>query len=153
MTESDATHVKVVFQLEPDADGYPPVRLEGLWATRVPGTVDVYALDNIPFYACVALGDHVRARPEEGDLRAVELVRASGHGTVRVVAAPDRLREIRKLAGDCGCASELSDEMVAIDVPPGADWSRLRAELARQHELEVLDYQEAVLPVANADSD
>ncbi len=149
MTTSDPTHVKIVFELEPDADGYPPVRREGVWATPSSDDGNVYVLDNIPFYACVALGDHVRVRRTNGDLVATELVRASGHGTVRVVAPPDRLHEIRELARSCGCESELAEEMVAIDVPPAADWSRLRAELARQHERDLLDYQEAVLPVAN----
>lgn len=146
---SDSRHRKLVFELEQDEDGYPPIRSEGIWVLPVAGEPDVFEVDNIPFYACVAIGDRIRAVEQDGELRPQEMVRSSGHGTVRVVAEAEQLADMRRFAASCNCESELGDRMIAIDVPPTADWARLQAELAQRHARELLDYQEAILPTAN----
>ncbi len=146
---SNPAHRKMVFELEQDEDGYPPIRYEGVWVLPVASQPDVFEVDNIPFYACVAIGDRIRAVEQDSELRPQALVRSSGHGTVRVIAEAAQLTDVRRFAASCGCESELSEQMLAIDVPPSADWARLQAELARRHKLQMLDYQEAILPTAN----
>jgi hypothetical protein len=42
-------HVKVLFQLEQDEDGYPPASVESLWA--LPKGEGLFQVDNIPFFA------------------------------------------------------------------------------------------------------
>lgn len=138
--------VKLVFVIEPDESGWPPVRKEGMWATRAPG--DLYVLDNIPFYATAACGDHFRATEIDGELYASELVLESGHGTVRVIGSKEELDAIRRTAIEPGCTCERSESMLAIDVPGTVDWPRLQGELRRAHEAGRIDYEEAVLPSA-----
>lgn len=46
---ADENFKKISFELEPDADGYPPDRRESLWASEE--EIGLYRIDNIPFYA------------------------------------------------------------------------------------------------------
>ncbi len=48
-TQDVPSRVKIVFELQQDEDGYPPVTRESLWATPTDG--GLYRLDNIPFFA------------------------------------------------------------------------------------------------------
>lgn len=41
-------HIKVLFHLEQDEDGYPPFSIEGLWCKKASN--DTYIVDNVPFY-------------------------------------------------------------------------------------------------------
>jgi hypothetical protein len=54
--------VKIVFSLEQDEDGYPPVKTESLWAK--PKADGSFELDNTPFYAQgISRKDIVAAEP------------------------------------------------------------------------------------------
>ena len=56
--------VKIIFPLEVDEDGYPPISSEALNARREPAG---FVLENTPFFATgVALGDCVDATPVQG---------------------------------------------------------------------------------------
>ncbi len=44
--ESEPEHVKVLFRLEKDEDGYPPEEVESLWGILRSEGIE---LDNIPF--------------------------------------------------------------------------------------------------------
>jgi Domain of unknown function (DUF4265) len=59
--------VKILFKLEQDEDGYPPVTVEGLWATRLAD--DTVEVDSIPFFVRdTSLGDVVRVELIEEEL-------------------------------------------------------------------------------------
>lgn len=56
-------HVKILFELVQDEDGYPPVGVEGMWGAPLANGNAL--LDNIPFYARgVSSGDEVRTRTD-----------------------------------------------------------------------------------------
>lgn len=40
-------HIKVLFHLEQDEDGYPPFSIEGLWCKKTGN--GTYIVDNVPF--------------------------------------------------------------------------------------------------------
>lgn len=82
--------VRVTFALEPDPEGWPPVRAERMWAT--PTTQDnVVVLDNIPFFARgVACYDVVAVTQDEaGILWASRTIKWSGNCTIRVIPYRD----------------------------------------------------------------
>ncbi len=81
---ADEVFEKISFELEQDADGYPPDRWESLWAVAL-GRDDLYRLDNIPLYVKgVSSEDIVRAEPNDGRLEFVRLVEPSRNSVYRV---------------------------------------------------------------------
>src|SRR4051794_39990545 len=95
-------HGKVFFSLEQDEDGYPPVTVESVWAIK---HEDGYELDNIPFYArSVACGDLVAVRrDEDGGLWFTNLIKPSGHSTIRILFAREEdVTSVRERLRDMG---------------------------------------------------
>ena len=83
-TEGEPKRVKVLFRLEKDEDGYPPVEVESLWGiVRLDGVEP----DNTPFFARgVALGDIVNLRKaSDGALEFESVARRGGHSTYRIL--------------------------------------------------------------------
>lgn len=112
---------KILFYLDRDEHGYPPVEVESVWALpRQEG----YELDNIPFYAKgVALGDIVSAETEDdGALVYRRVVSRGGHSTYRICLlspGPDDPQGTTDYLRERGLGVELDlPGLLAIDVPP-----------------------------------
>jgi hypothetical protein len=140
-------HVKILFHLEQDEDGYPPVSAETLWAIKV--GEGLYKIDNIPFFATgIAVNDIVSAEPEAGMLLYKEVVHPSEHSTFRVVVYQhDEVPEVHGLFKQLGCSTEQSHlpGLIAIDVPPSVSWEELKRVLDAGREQDRWDYEEACL--------
>ncbi|MFY0529330.1 DUF4265 domain-containing protein [Archangium gephyra] len=140
-------HVKVLFQLEQDEDGYPPASVESLWA--LPKGEGLFQVDNIPFFATgVALGDVVSATPEEGAFCFQAVVHPSGHSTLRLaISEAADVPAVRALFEHKGCSVEQSHlpRLIAVDVPPSVPLESLRLVLDAGREQERWDYEEACL--------
>lgn len=121
-------HVKIVFRLDKDADGYPPREFESMWA--VPLGEGRYRLDNIPFYATeVSAEDVVTASMVNGELLFERLLEEGGHSTVRLLCWNDgEIEPVRTALRNMGCSSELSDirGLIAVDIPPSVDYREVR---------------------------
>jgi hypothetical protein len=137
-------HIKVFFTI-PSSDS-EETETESLWATQCD---DGYKLDNIPFYAKgVALNDVVSAEETNGYLCVTSLLKPSGHSTVRIwFANTDDIEPFREILRKIGCASEISDvpRLIAVDIPPDVDYSKIRRILDEGLSEEKWDYQEACL--------
>lgn len=116
-------------------------RTETLWARRVGD--DLYELESIPFFAYgLSYRDVVRATPV-----VEEVVRPSGHTTVRVVFRRDDEPRERRLA----LLAELSlmkisyeswgDSFFALDVAPDGDVEALLDRLAWLEKRDVLGFE------------
>jgi hypothetical protein len=150
-TDTDGM-VKVVFELEKDEDDYPPADYEGLWA--IPVGEGLFQIDNIPFFAQeIALGDVVSAIPEGGELRFQQVVRPSGHRTLRlIIYDKEQVPAVRKLLEERGCASEGSHipGLISVDVPPSVSLAMLRSLLDAGEAQERWGYEEACLAPTDA---
>jgi len=140
--------VKIKFLVQRDADGYPPADIEWLWARRV--GENVYQIDNIPFFAkLTSLGDKVMAeKDQEGNLSFKEHVSYSRHCTLRVVAYEEEdVAEVRDVLKKMGCPSELSHipKLIAVDVPPDANFIAVLEFLNEGEKRGVLEYEEAAV--------
>ncbi|MFJ8694209.1 DUF4265 domain-containing protein [Streptomyces roseolilacinus] len=133
MTGIRDDHVKVYFRLEVDEDGWPPASVESLWAVDLgDGTV---RLDNASWFVRgVACDDIIRVEVDHEGVRwAGEAVRASENCTIRLIvmkdggsaAARQTVLEAFHRLGTTGEGIE-QFRMVTLDVPPGADLSRIR---------------------------
>jgi len=144
---SSEHHVKVLFHLEQDEDGYPPARVETLWAIEMGD--GLYKIDNIPFFVTgIAVEDIVSAGPEAGMLVYKEVVHPSGHGTFRVVVYDhDEVPGVRGLFKQLGCSTEQSHlrGLIAVNVPPSVPWDDLKRVLDTGRAQDRWDYEEACL--------
>lgn len=115
-----------------DEGGWPPASVEGLWAVDLgDGTV---RLDSTPWFVRgVASDDIVRVEVDEDGVRwAGETVRASENCAIRLIvlrdggsgAARQTVLETFHRLGTTGEGIEQFG-MVALDVPPDADLSRI----------------------------
>jgi len=138
---------KVAFHLAQDEDGYPPAEWEHLWGRRVGDSL--YALDNTPFFARgVSFGDVVLVENRDGLNVFLEVVRPSGHSTIRVILFDQaHAQDIRKRLRDLACASELSHipGLIAVDVPPTADLASVRRLLNSGEQSGQWEYEEAAV--------
>ena len=115
----DEDFKKISFELEQDADGYPPDKWESLWASQEePG---LYRVGNIPFYVKgISSEDVVTALPNEGQLQFERLVRSSGNSVVRLyVSDLSDMQAARDSFRKLGCESELhsNPKFVAVEIP------------------------------------
>ena len=135
-------HKKLRFAFE-NAEGQSET--ESLWAYEL---TTGYEIDNIPFYAKnVAVGDLVSAeQDEQGLLWFSELIRPSGHSTVRIwFARKDDVPIVREQLRQLGCSSELSDldRLVAVDIPPSVRYEDVKMVLDDGESAGTFEYEEA----------
>lgn len=141
------TRVKVVFQLQRDEDGYPPVDLEGLWAELIDESTA--RIDNIPFFSReVALGDIVKFAKVGDEFRYTATVEHSGNSLVRVVYySPVDPAKLRRQIDGFGCETELDEQhtLIAVSVPPAGDLHGLQEFLQVGETRGEVGYEEALL--------
>lgn len=137
-------HVKIYFEIPSEVS--EAVEVETVWAVpRGEG----FQLDNIPFYAQgFALHDVVSTKEVAGCLYVDELLKPSGHSTVRLWFSDEKVvQSVRIEFASMGCSSEISDHprLVAIDIPPDVEYKKIKAYLDAGKADEKWDYQEACL--------
>jgi hypothetical protein len=126
---------------------------ESVWARALGG--DLYEVDNVPFHAYgINWKDVVRAvAPDAGSKpRVVEVVKPGGHRTLRFFFSKDLadeeqgafLARIRELGADIERADA---RLVAVDVPPEADYNNTCDLLALLERDGVLEYETCELRV------
>ena len=151
MQPEEARHVssrtKVHFHLYQDDDAHPPADMESVWAIQVGGR---FAIDGIPFFTREAtVGDLVTVlSDDDGKLWFDDIEAASAHSLIRVVFFDGGcLESVRTFLDALGCATERKEgsKLLAVDVPPEADLSKIQAFLQTETELGRLDYEEAIL--------
>lgn len=136
------TH-KIIFEYQNANGNY---ELESAWATKVG---DHYKLDNILFYAPeYAWGDVVNVEERGGELYVTELVKESGHSTVRILFNDQKdVQNTRDQLKRMGCDSELSNisTLIAVDIPPHVKYEKIKEFLDEGEKNEKWGYEEACL--------
>ena len=145
----DEDRVRVLFSITPDEDGYPPVRVEGLWARRQ--TNGNIVLDNIPFYAMgVGAGDEVSVKLSPGN-KAIwfdSIVKSGGTSVFRIFSKDiHALDQIKMPLLALGCPSEVDEKMglIAFEVPSGSDIAPVLDFLMSGQSEDRFDFEEGVL--------
>ena len=148
MINRELKHVKIVFKLDVDADGYPPSEFEGVWAT--PLGEDRFRIDNVPFFVkAVANGDVVRAiKNSDGEFIFDEIVERGGHSTVRIFVTEEGDREAIRLAiKELGCDSEASHikRLCSVDIPPSIPYKNIKKVLDAWEADGRIEYEEGCI--------
>ncbi|MFV0537599.1 MAG: DUF4265 domain-containing protein [Dysgonomonas sp.] len=113
----ETEYQKVVFELEVDEDGYPPVGFESVWTIK---ERDYYIVDNIPFYIHdISLGDKIIVKENNGELRYLETIEKSRNSTIRIICSNDNLwEEIINFLNLNNCSWESDKELLeTINIP------------------------------------
>ena len=148
-------HIKVLFELKRDEDGYPPADTEGLWGEPLGN--NLFKINNVPFFVKgISCEDVVEAEPDsEGELRYRALVRPSAHNTLRVILfrqSPDprpleeRVADLRRQLERVGCSTELSHMpgLVAVDTD-SASINRALGVLQSGEKANLWEYEEGAV--------
>lgn len=108
---------------------------ESLWAREIEG--DLFALENLPFFAFGLNAEDVVLAPRVGRMREVRsVVRPSGHRTLRILFDEDVPKTEQKLYFDrlreLGATFERGTKrLVAVDVPPQGQYDAIVEILTR----------------------
>jgi hypothetical protein len=140
--------VKLLFKLDRDENGYPPVDWESMWAISV--SSDEFEIDNIPFYVRgISCGDVVRAkRSDAGEWLYVELIEASQNSTVRVfVSSPSEASFYIDSLVTMGCDCERSNitRLFTVHVPNGCALKPILEFLSKAESEGKLEYEEGAI--------
>lgn len=130
MDASEQGLVKVCVELRDS-----PYERESFWA--MPLGNDLYELRNSPWHAFdLHFYDVVRAIPDEPDdiPRILEVVRRSGHKTLRILFVPEvaedeRLAMLRSLHQWRGFHENCNSKLYAVDVEPNGDYAAVCNQL------------------------
>jgi Domain of unknown function (DUF4265) len=141
------SQAKMLFRLDRDDEGYPPVDIERLWCEEI--GAGEFTLDNIPFFTRQAtLGDVVEGQRLGDEIFYLSTLERSQNSLLRVVffdgRDPSALRaELAKL----GCSSEQShlQSLIAVNVPPSVNIADVRNLLNEGCEKGFWDYEEPIL--------
>lgn len=140
-------HIKVLFHLEQDEDGYPPFSIEGLWCKKASN--DTYIVDNVPFYTYgISLGDEICVTEEDGEYHFQSIVNPSGNSTLRVHFNDKRMQMVRDKLLDMGCKVEISNlpSFISINVPQEVSLKVVEDVLTNmQKECDSLAYEHGVV--------
>jgi|SRR5579859_2400414 len=148
MLAAKPKRVKVYFELPEEEDGYPPDRVESLWAEQV-GPRE-FKIANIPIYVRgIGSGDVVAAySDDEGELHFKELLRSSGNSVFRLYVFDEReVPALRRMLRDLGYESEQSyvPNLVAVEIPANKPIHPFLDLIVKQAKDNHLEYQEAAL--------
>ena len=140
--------VKLYFQLSEDENGYPPDRVETLWAEQT-GPAE-YKVDNIPFYVRgISSGDIVSAdRDDDGQLNFREILQKSGNSVFRLyIFDEEEIISLRQTIREMGYESEQSNvpNLIAVEIPENKSIKPFIDLIVEQAEAKNLEYQEAAL--------
>lgn len=146
--------VKIVFPLEVDEDGFPPIASESLNARAVEGG---FILDNTPFFATgVGFGDVIEALPipnQPGAFLFTNVVRSSGNKSISVIFLDhETVENVFQALKGYGAVCEYGEfgvreklQMLAVSVPASCDYSSIAEYLAALEVRELLSYSELAL--------
>lgn len=139
--------IKIIFPLEKDDDGYPPVEYESVWGEKVRGMI--YKIDSIPFFTYeVALGDEIAVHRRDSEYRYLESVRSSSNSLLRVVCFKDTNQaEIRAALSSIGCDSEWLEQfrIISVNIPDATTIDVVRETLDSFEEQGLLEYEVAIV--------
>lgn len=143
--------VKIVFPLEVDEDGFPPIASEGLNARRESRG---FVLENTPFFATgIALGDRVQGTPIHGvsdKFIFSEVIEPSTSKAISIIFLDSDVKElVYQDLRRRGCYCEYGEfgqgdklQMLAVSVPENCDYESIARFLAQHEASNRLSYAE-----------
>jgi len=145
---------KIAYHLEQDEDGFPPISVELLNATQL--SVDTFRIANAPFFAKeVSFGDVVRAAPSSAaeQYEFVALIEGSSFTSLSIIVLdPEMDTFLMDFFRGQQCVLEYGEfgsyRVLAVAIPPYADYTEIRRQLAILEGQSKLSFAELAVPAA-----
>jgi uncharacterized protein DUF4265 len=140
--------VKVVFHLEQDEDGYPPIAVEMLNAQTLED--GVFQIQNAPFFTeNISYNDIVKALPTDvpDQFRFDEVVEQSGFTSLSIIILDSSMDAfLMDLLRGLDCVIEYGEfgayRVLAVAVPDTTDYVSLREQLQSIEDRELISFAE-----------
>lgn len=142
--EEDSKFLKILFRFYNTSE--EKYMVESCWATR---HKENFQLENIPFYMKLyAYEDIVKAELIDEFYEVKNLIKASGNSTIRIYVFDNNIIDIVKQSiSDLGCDCEISrkESLIAVNIPSGVSFNKVKSFLDKGYNNDVLDYEEACI--------
>lgn len=140
--------IKMLFKLEQDEYGFPPVGWESMWATPLGN--DNFEIDNIPFYVRgISCGDVVTANlSDTGEFLFGALIQPSENSTIRVYVSSESEAMFfisALVAFGCECERSNITKLFAVHIPSSCELKPILELLAQAETEGKLEYEEAAI--------
>jgi hypothetical protein len=143
---------KMIFQLETDEDGYPPISVEMFNVSELGN--GLFRVQNAPFFAAnISYNDVVRAAPTDvaGQCQFEEVVEPSQFTSVSIIILDSTMDDfLMDLLRGLNCIIEYGEfgvyRVLAVAVPGTADYSSLREKLQLLENKELISFAELAVP-------
>jgi len=139
---------KVIFELEHDRNGYPPIEFELLNVTSVSG--DNFRIDNAPFFVReISYNDVVKAKKSEvkGQYHFVEVVEPSAFTSISIIILNREMDVyLMDLLRGLNCVVEFGEfgrfRILAVAIPETTDYHLLKIQLETLESQNKLSFEE-----------
>jgi hypothetical protein len=143
---------KVIFQLEQDDDGFPPIAVELLNATSLGG--GLFQIQNAPFFTKnISYNDVVKALPTEvsEQYQFEEVIEQSRFTSLSIIILDSSMDKfLMDLLRGLDCVIEYGEfgvyRMLAVAVPDTTNYASLREQLESLEDRELLSFAELAVP-------
>lgn len=137
-------HIKVIFPLVQDEDGYPPASAEALWVLV---ENNVYYVDNIPiFVRGISLGDSINITVEDTRYYFKSVKNYCGNNTIRIWVSDiekkaNIILELHEFQCDTETISSFPN-LIAVNIPIRENYKKIRNYLTQGAHTGIFDYEE-----------
>jgi len=135
--------IKIIFKLEKDAEGYPPVDWETLWGIILSDNNCI--VDNMPFYIYdLSFGDTISFKKVDDEFYFDKLINKSSYSLIRVFCKNKNVMEKLKLELEAhNCKWEYSNtfSLASIAIPKDIILKDIEKIISKHKEFEFIEYE------------
>lgn len=151
--QQDTMINKVVFQLDRDEDGFPPISIEMLNAIQI--EKERFQIKNAPFFTPnISYDDVVEAVPTNmaGQYTFVKVIEQSDFTSLSIIILDSSMDSLlMDLLRGLDCVIEYGEfgvyRILAVSVPASTDYESLRNQLQSLEDRGAISFAELALPV------
>ena len=141
--DTENKNIKILFKLEKDSDGYPPVDWESLWAKQLDNNNCI--IDNLPFYIYdLSFGDIISFSKVNDDFHFDKLIEKSFYSLIRVYCKNKDIMEKLKLELELkNCKWEYSNtfSLASIAIPKVILLNEIEIIISKYKNLDNIEYE------------
>ena len=141
--DTENNHIKILFKLKKDSDGYPPVDWESIWATQI--NYNNCIINNLPFYIYdLSFGDTISFNKLNDEFYFDKLINKSSYSLIRVYCKNKDVMEKLKLELELQkCKWEYSNtfSLASIAIPKDVFLKDVEIVISKYKNYDFIEYE------------